>query len=141
MLLKDLDERAQLLDAISSTRTGVKDLISVLNWRPSRVIALLQLMHQERLVDFQSAPSEKRGRPKKILFATPLGLEFLQVYRDLQTKPLRARREDLIHAAEDAQYVQRLLEYGHSPFRLFTELNTIVNNIKISSEASAALRK
>jgi hypothetical protein len=98
-------------------------------------------MHHERLIDFHSVPSGKQGRPKQIVFATPLGLEFLHVYRNLRMKPLRAREEDLAHAVKDAYYAQRLVEYGHSPFKLFMELNSIVNNIKISSEASETLRE
>lgn len=144
MLQDSVDDRAQLLDVVSPTRCGVKgvkDLIRMLNWRPSRVIALLKVMHQENLIDFHPVPPGRRGRPKKIVFGTPLGLEFLQVYRNLQMKPLRAREEDLARAVKDAYYAQRLVEYGHSPFRLFMELNTIVNNIKISSETSASLRE
>jgi hypothetical protein len=141
MLLNDVDERARLLYALVSNRCGVRDLVRLLDWRASRVVALLQVMRQERLIDFQPVSCSGRGRPKKIFFCTPLGLEFLQAYRTLRMKPLRAREEDLAHAVKDAYYTQRLVDYGHSPFKLFMELNTIVNNIKIASKTSEILRE
>lgn len=140
-MLIDVDCRAQLLDAAASTQSGVRDLVRMLDWRASRVVALLKTMRQERLIDFHSVVLGRRGRPKKIVFATALGLEFLQVYESLKLKPLRAREEDLARAVKDAYYTQRLVEYGHSPFRLFMELNIVVNNIEISSKASETLRE
>jgi hypothetical protein len=50
--------------------------------------------------------------------------------------PLRARKKDLERAAKDAAYTSRLVANGHSPFKLFMELNMIARNIKVSSEAS-----
>ena len=70
---------------------------------------------------------------------TPLGLDFLETYRKLKIKPLRARKEDLEHAVRDALYTERLITNGHSPFELFMELNSIARNIKISSEASQSI--
>ena len=52
---------------------------------------------------------------------------------------LKARKEDLDRAVKQALYIKRLIEYGHSPFELFMELNTIARNIKISSETSETL--
>jgi hypothetical protein len=49
---------------------------------------------------------------------------------------LQARKEDLEHAVKDALYTQRLVDHGHSPFKLFLELNTIALNIKKSSETA-----
>lgn len=66
----------------------------------------------------------------------PLGIEFLETYRELKMKPLKAKKEDLEHAVRDAAYTGRLVANGHSPFQIFMELNTIAHNIKISSETS-----
>jgi hypothetical protein len=57
----------------------------------------------------------------------------------LKMKQLRARREDLKHAVRDALYTERLITDGHLSFELFMELNSIVRNIKVSSEASQSL--
>lgn len=56
---------------------------------------------------------------------TSLGVEFLEPYRELKMKPLRARKADLEHAVSDALYTERLIRNGHSPFELFMELDTI----------------
>jgi DNA-binding PadR family transcriptional regulator len=130
-----LDQRAQILNTVRSAPCGVRELIQKLRWRSSHVISLLEKMKDERLIESQRAHTRKRGRPKKNITCTPLGLAFLETHKKLQTKPLRARKEDLEHAVKDALYTERLAANGHSPFKLFMELNTIAHNIKVSSEA------
>ena len=137
-----MDERARILEVVTSVECGVREVTEELRWAPSRVINLLRTMEDEGLVmevRRNSARSSKQGRPKKIMACTPLGLEFLITYRKLKMKPLRSRREDLEHAVRDALYTERLIRNGHSPFELFMELNSIVRNIKVSSEASQSL--
>ena len=138
-----VDERAQILNVVARTERGVRELIQKLRWKPSRVIFLLEQMRDEGLIELQknSAHNSRRGRPKKIMVCTSLGYEFLEAYRKLKMKPLRARKEDLEHAVKDALYTERLVANGHSPFKLFMELNTFAHNIKISSEASGAIRR
>jgi len=130
-----LDQRAHILNTVRSDPCGVRELIQKLRWRSSHVISLLEKMKDERLIELQRARTRKRGRPKKNITCTPLGLAFLETHKKLQTKPLRARKEDLEHAVKDALYTERLAANGHSPFKLFMELNTIAHNIKVSSEA------
>ncbi len=93
-------------------------------------------MRDERLIDVRSLFNSRKGRPKKMIECTSLGREFLATYRSLRLKPLRARRADLERAVKDALYCQRLLAARHSPFSLFMELNQIVDDIRISSEAT-----
>lgn len=130
-----LDQRAQILNTIKSAPYGIREVIQKLKWRSSHTISLLEKMKDERLIEFQSTRKNKRGRPKKNITCTHLGLAFLETYKKLQTKPLRARKEDLEHSVKDALYTDRLVANGHSPFKLFLELNTIAHNIKISSQA------
>jgi DNA-binding MarR family transcriptional regulator len=131
-----LEQRAQILTAITSATYGVRDLAQTLKWKTSNVVSLLKKMNEEQLVRLQQAPHAKRGRPKKSIMCTPLGFEFLATYSKLKMTPLKARKEDLAHAAKDAAYANRLVARGHSPFKIFMELNTIARNIKISSETS-----
>lgn len=130
-----LDQRARILSTVRSAQYGVREVIQKLKWRSSHVISLLEKMQDERLIELQSAHTKRRGRPKKNITCTPLGIAFLETHKKLQTKPLRARKEDLEHAVKDALYTDRLVANGHSPFKLFLELNTIAHNIKISSQA------
>jgi predicted transcriptional regulator len=129
-----LGQRAQILEATTSTTVGVRDLVRSLKWKTSNIISLLKKMNEEQLIGFQQATHSKRGRPKKTVICTPLGLEFLETYRKLRMKPLRARKEDLDRAVKDAGYASRLVADGHSPFQVFVELNMIARNIKLSSE-------
>ncbi len=130
-----LDQRAHILNTVRSAPCGVRELIQKLRWRSSHVISLLEKMTEEGLIELQRAGTRKRGRPKKNITCTPLGRAFLETHKKLQIKPLRARKEDLEHAVKDALYAEKLAANGHSPFKLFMELNTIAHNIKVSSEA------
>jgi DNA-binding PadR family transcriptional regulator len=129
-----LDQRAQILEAATSAPRGVRDLAQLLKWKTTNVISLLRKMNEEQLIEFQEVPHSKRGRPKKSVVCTPLGFEFLETHKKLKMQPLRARKEDLDHAAKDAAYANRLVANGHSPFQVFMELNMIARNIKVSSE-------
>ena len=137
-----MDQRAQILEAVLSAERGTRELIQALGWASSRTITLVRKMEDEGLIvgmkttDTHPSKRARRGRPRKAVTCTPLGLEFLASYEKLRMKPLRARKADLAHAARDAQYTARLVAAGHSPFQLFMELNNTASNIKISSEAT-----
>lgn len=123
-----LDDRARVLELVSVESCGVRDVIRRLGWKASRVVSLLATMEGEGLLELRSVATG-RGRPKKSIVPTSLGLEFLEAYRRLEAKPLRARRTDLERAKQDALYVERLVASGHSVFKLFMELNTIVRSV------------
>jgi len=129
-----LEQRAKILEITLSSPYGVREIVHQLKLKTTNVITLLRKMGQEQLIEIRPATSQKKGRPKKYITATPLGCEFLNAYQQLNMKPLRATREDLNRAAKDAMYTNRLVENGHSPFELFMELNMIAGNIKNSSE-------
>jgi DNA-binding PadR family transcriptional regulator len=131
-----LDDRAELLETVVQSPLGVRELVRKLRWSSSRVIRLLGRMREEGLIELEPVKSVLRGRPKKTVILTPLGLDFLETHRVLRMKPLRARREDFDRAVRDALYAERLVARGHSSFKLFLELNEIVRNIRSSSEAS-----
>jgi DNA-binding MarR family transcriptional regulator len=131
----ELDERAQVLELVASVVCGVRDVICRLRWKASRVVYLLAQMEDEGLVELRSVPVG-RGRPKKTVVPTGLGVEFLEAYRHLEVKPLRSRRADLERAERDALYVERLVAAGHSVFGLFMELNEIVRSISESGKVS-----
>ncbi len=137
-----MDQRAQVLEAVLSAERGTRELIQALGWASSRTINLVRKMEDEGLIvgiestDTHPSKRARRGRPRKTVACTPLGIEFLESYKKLRMKPLRARKADLAHAARDAEYTARLAAAGHSPFQLFMELNDIASNIKISSEAT-----
>jgi DNA-binding MarR family transcriptional regulator len=131
-----LDQRAQILTAVASATCGVRDLAQTLKWKTANVVSLLKTMNEEQLVEAQQAPHSKRGRPKKNIVCTPLGFEFLATYNKLKMTPLKARKEDLVHAVKDAAYANRLVANGHSTFQIFMELNMIARNIKVSSKTS-----
>jgi len=136
-----LDQKTQILEVVASNPCGVRDLVYRLSWRTSKVISLLKTMNQEGIIELQVARYSSRGRPKKIIKCTRLGLEFFESYRILKAKLLRARKQDIERAVKDALYTKRLVESGHSPFKLFMELNTIVYNIKVSSQTYETIRK
>jgi DNA-binding MarR family transcriptional regulator len=129
-----LEQRARILELITSSTYGVRDLIQLLKIKTSNATLLLKKMEEEQLIATQPAKTKNKGRPKKHITTTSLGLEFLEAYKKLNTKILKSRKTDLDRAVKDAKYAKRLVETGHSPFQIFLELNTIASNIKNSSE-------
>jgi len=130
-----LEQKVQIIQAAASGLHGVRDLAKKFRWRTSSVVSLLKELQEERLIDFSTVRKPSRGRPKRSVVCTPLGLDFLNAYGRLKMMPLRARKADLDRAVKDALYTQRLVDSGLSSFRLFMELNAIVCSIRNSSEA------
>jgi len=134
-----LGQKAQFLQVAASGVGSIRDLVHKLRWKTSTIVSLSKEMSEERLIEFQAVRHAGRGRPKKSIACTTLGLDFLETYRKLDLKRLRARKTDLERAVKDASYTQRLVENGHAPFELFMELNAIVCSIRDSSEARQAV--
>ena len=135
-----LEQRAKILEITSSSPCGVREIVHLLKLKTSNVISLLRKMREEQLIEIKSVATSKKGRPKKCITVSPLGYDFLDAYKKLNMKPLRARKQDLDRAAKDAFYAMRLVENGHSPFQVFMELNMIASNIKNSSETHQSIR-
>ena len=134
-----LEQKSRILQVATLGTCGIRDLAHKLKWKTSTVVSLTKKMNEERLIEFKAVRHAGRGRPRKGIVGTPLGLEFLNTYRKLSMTPLKATKADLEHAARDASYTRRLVENGHSSFELFMELNSIVRNIRNSSEAHQAV--
>lgn len=130
-----LEQKAEILQVAASGACGIRDLVRRLRWRTLTIVALAKIMSEEKLIEFKAVPHAGRGRPKKGIVSTALGLDFLETYRKLDLKRLRARKADLERAVKDAMYTKRMVENGHAPFELLMELNAIVRSIRDSSEA------
>jgi DNA-binding PadR family transcriptional regulator len=129
-----LEQKSQILQVAASGTCGIRDLANKLRWKTSTIVSLTKKMNEEKLIEFQALKHTGLGRPKKNIAGTPLGMEFLKNYAKLTMTPLKATKADFEHATRDAAYTQRLVDNGHSPFELFMELNSIVRNIRNSSE-------
>lgn len=121
-----IEVKVRILKAVKHQPTGVKELAKKLNHRPETIITLIEEMEEHGLLEKKTEKRSSRGRPKHLIKPTTLGEDYITAYDTLESKPLRSRRTDLTHAAKNAEYADRLLERGLSPFSLALELNTIV---------------
>lgn len=121
-----IEIRAQLLDTIRKERLGIREIAKRFRKRPQAIISLIKEMENEGLLETYSDETRSRGRPKKMLKQTALGEDYLETFRRLKLKTLRANRNDLLKAKKDAEYVNRLIVRGKNPYQAFTELNDLV---------------
>jgi hypothetical protein len=121
-----IEMKAELLKTINPNLLGIRDLSKALRTRPQKVIILVNEMEDEGLVRRIIEKKKTKGRPKTIVQATSLGLDFLKAYHKLELKPLRSKKTDLQRARKDAEYVKRLISRNKSPHKYFLELNSIV---------------
>jgi predicted transcriptional regulator len=128
------EQRAKILEIAQSSQCSVTEIVHVLKLKTSNGISLLRKMGDEHLIELRRAEDSKKGRPKQYVTVTPLGCQFLEAYKKLDLTRLKARKQDLDHAAKDAMYANKLVQDGHSAFEVFMELNGIVSYIARSSE-------
>lgn len=119
------DIRISLLKAMNPHPLGVRELAKKIHIRPKKVISMVKEMEEHGLLEKNVEKRTKKGRPRYMIKPTILGEDYLKTYNELELKPLRSRKNDLIRASRDAEYVKRLVVRGLSPFQLFLELNAI----------------
>jgi DNA-binding MarR family transcriptional regulator len=120
-----LELRDKLLKSVEASPCGVRELAKKIRRKTANVVSLIRAMEEEGLLRREEL-RKGRGRPMLIIKATSLGDDFLRTYSMLNLKMLRSRRADLVRAARDAEYAERLESRGLSTFALFLELNSIV---------------
>ena len=122
---KNLALRLAILRALSEPHSGVARMAKELRVGPSSLIGEMADMRESGLLDFGSARTGSRGRPRRSVVATALGTEYLRSHERLERIIPRSRRSDLRRAALDGEYAARLAAGGVSPYALFFELNAI----------------
>jgi len=75
-----LEQKVQIIQAAASGLHGVRDLTKKLRWRTSSIVSLSRELQEERLIDFHIDRKPNRGRPKRSIVCTPLGLDFLEAH-------------------------------------------------------------
>lgn len=123
-----VERRVEILRILRGGPMGIREIIGALSRRAGDVIHLIQEMERQGLVKAESSP-KGRGRPKRLMEASELGLDYVAAYERLELRPLRGRREDLVRGAEEGLHARRLSSRGLSPFGLMLELNDLVRDI------------
>jgi DNA-binding PadR family transcriptional regulator len=123
-----VEKRVEILRILRGAPMGVREIVSTLSRRTGDVIHLVQEIERQGLVRVERGP-KGRGRPKRLMAVSELGLDYIAAYERLELRPLRGRREDLARGAEEGLHAKRLHSRGFSPFRLMLELNEFVRDI------------
>ncbi|MDV3278458.1 MAG: hypothetical protein LYZ69_08350 [Nitrososphaerales archaeon] len=124
----NLASTAALLRLFSTPRAGVARAARDLHVGPSKLTRMVAEVHEQGLLDIDTVRTRRAGRPKKLIRATPLGIEYLDAYEALRLKTLKSRRSDLRMAVANATYATRLAARGVSPYKLFLELNALAEH-------------
>ena len=124
---------AALLRRASREKLGTAQLAKKMRLGPARLIALVNELKDQGLVEVEPVHSQSPGRPLATLRTTPLGVEFLAAYETLALKALRSHPSDLRRAVADAEYARRLASRGVNAYDLFLELNSLVIPIRETS--------
>ena len=128
-----IDASIKILQTINPHQYGVRELASEIKCRPESVIENLKQMEEEGLITIQFKSLNKRGRPKKIPTITELGVEYLRSYDEMQSKKLKARKNDFISVRRDLERKHRLTEKSKSTHDIFFELREALVAIRNST--------
>jgi DNA-binding PadR family transcriptional regulator len=123
-----VEKRVEILRILRGGPMGVRQILGALSRRAGDVIKLIQELETQGLIRAERSP-KGRGRPKRLMAVSELGLDYVAAYERLELKPLRGRREDLARGAEEGLRAKRIYSRGLSPFKLMLELNDFVRDI------------
>jgi len=123
-----VEKRVEILRILRGGPMGVREILGTLSRRAGDVIHLIQELETQGLIRAERRP-KGRGRPKRLMGVSELGLDYIAAYERLELRPLRGRREDLTRGAEEGLHAKRIYARGFSPFKLMLELNDFVRDI------------
>lgn len=123
-----VEKRVEILRILKRGPIGVREIVGALSRRAGDIVHSLQEMEAQSLIKAERSP-KGRGRPKRLMAVSELGLDYIAAYERLELRPLRGRREDLIRGAEEGLRAKRIYSRGLPTFRLMLELNDFVHDI------------
>ena len=127
-----LDESATILKTINQNPCGVRELVGKLHWKTQRVVSLLKTMRDKGFIEFHENATPTRGRPKKIVVASTLGIELLETFEKCQRKAIQINHNDIRSAVYQANLAKKLEGYHVSSFQRFWELTSIALKVRNS---------
>jgi len=123
-----VEKRVEILRILRGDPLGVRELVGALSRRAGDIVQSVQELEAQGLIRAKRSP-KGRGRPKRLMAVSELGLDYIAAYERLELRPLRGRRDDLIRGAQEGLHAKRLYSRGFSSFRLMLELNDFVRDI------------
>jgi DNA-binding PadR family transcriptional regulator len=130
------DPEMQLLELCSRRQLGVREILRVLGGSHTGNMRLIQELHRSGSLELVRSP-KGRGRPKKIVTLSPLGVAILDKLRSIHKMMIKMNSNDIHTAVEQLRLRNRIIDSGVDPYERFIEMNEIALNIRHSAESSA----
>jgi DNA-binding PadR family transcriptional regulator len=129
----------RLLELCSKRQLGIREVLSILGGSHTGKMRLIKELERYGVLELNQSPSG-RGRPKKLVTVSPLGVMLLENLRAINGLMIKMNDNDIRSALEQSRLRNRIVDSGIDPYERFIELNEIALNIRDSAKSSASVR-
>jgi DNA-binding PadR family transcriptional regulator len=131
-----LDSEMRLLELCSRRQLGVREILTNLGGSHTGNMHLIKELERSGSLELIRSQNG-RGRPKRIVTLSPLGIAMLDKLRSINEMMIKMNSNDMHTAVEQLRLRNRIVDSGLDPYERFMEMNEIVLNIRNSAELRA----
>mgnify|MGYP001083204436 CR=1 FL=1 len=130
-----LDLEIQLLEFCHNNRCGIREILDSLGGSHTSRMRLIEEFEQAGVLESVQSPNG-RGRPRRIVALSPLGVMVLDKLRSTNRMLIKINANDIRHVKEQLKLRNKLLDAGIDPYDRFMEMNKLALAIRDSTEPS-----
>jgi DNA-binding MarR family transcriptional regulator len=128
----------QLLELCSKKQLGIREILSILGGSRTSKLRLIKELERSGSLELTQCPNG-RGRPKKIVTLSPLGIMMLENLKSINDMMIKMNENDMLTVLEQLRLRNKIIDSGIDPYERFIEMNEIALNIRNSAESSASI--
>ena len=128
------DYEINLLEICSERQFGMREMLRTLGGSHTTNMQRIRELETAGVLEFIYAMNG-RGRPKKIVTISPLGLAMLDKLRSVNAMMIKINKNDVRNVKEQLRLRKKIIESGIDPYEKFLEMNDVAINIRDSAQA------
>ena len=133
------DYEIHLLGICSERQLGMREMLRTLGGSHTSNMERIRELETAGALEF-AYTLNGRGRPKKIVTISPLGVTILDKLRSVNVMMIKMNKNDVRSVKEQLRLRKKIVESGIDPYEKFLEMNEVAINIRDSAQAITSIR-
>ncbi len=132
-----LEPELRLLELCHNNHRGIRETLSALGGCHTSSMELVKELERSGVLEFKYCRNG-RGRPKKIVMLSQLGILILEKLRSADQLMIKVNSNDIRSSAAQIRLRNRIVDSGIDPYDKFIEMNELAVSIRDSAVINKA---